>query len=110
MRTIPGIPRQLALTLLLSLAACAQQAHPILAIGHAVRKLAARLILVHLNDIQAVDGEVNVLLGTGISKIPAVMQELHRQNFAELVAVEYEKEGDANEDMRQDMEFACRLA
>jgi len=65
---------------------------------------------VHLKDIQAVDGEVNVLLGTGISKISAVMQELHRQNFAGLVAVEYEKEGDVNDDMRQDMEFARRLA
>jgi sugar phosphate isomerase/epimerase len=67
-------------------------------------------MLVHLKDIQAVDGEVNVLLGTGISKISAVMQELHRQNFAGLVAVEYEKEGDVNDDMRQDMEFARRLA
>jgi sugar phosphate isomerase/epimerase len=65
---------------------------------------------VHLKDIQAVDGEVNVLLGTGISKISAVMEELHRQNFAGLVAVEYEKEGDVNDDMRQDMEFARRLA
>jgi hypothetical protein len=26
------------------------------------------------------------------------------------VAVEYEKEGDVNDDMRQDMEFARRLA
>jgi sugar phosphate isomerase/epimerase len=68
------------------------------------------LKLVHLKDIQAVDGEVNVLLGKGISKIPEVMQELHRQNFAGLVAVEYEKEGDVNEDMRQDMEFARKLA
>jgi len=76
----------------------------------AVRKLGHRLMLVHLKDIQAVDGEVNVLLGTGISKISAVMQELHRQNFAGLVAVEYEKEGDVNDDMRQDMEFARRLA
>jgi sugar phosphate isomerase/epimerase len=67
-------------------------------------------MLVHLKDIQAVDGEVNVLLGTGISKISAVMQELHRQDFAGLVAVEYEKEGDVNDDMRQDMEFARRLA
>jgi sugar phosphate isomerase/epimerase len=72
--------------------------------------LGPRLILVHLKDIQAVDGEVNVLLGTGISKISAVMEELHRQNFAGLVAVEYEKEGDVNDDMRQDMEFARRLA
>ena len=76
----------------------------------AVRKLGPRLMLVHLKDIQAVDGEVNVLLGTGISKISAVMQELHRQNFAGLVAVEYEKEGDVNDDMRRDMEFARRLA
>jgi len=76
----------------------------------AVRKLGARLILVHLKDIQAVDGEVNVLLGKGISKISAVMQELHRQDFAGLVAVEYEKEGDVNEDMRRDVEFARKLA
>jgi sugar phosphate isomerase/epimerase len=76
----------------------------------AVRKLAPHLKLVHLKDIQAADGEVNVLLGKGIAKIPEVMKELHRQNFAELVAVEYEKEGDVNEDMRQDMEFARKLA
>jgi hypothetical protein len=38
------------------------------------------------------------------------MTELRRQNFAGLVAVEYEKEGDVNEDMRQEMEFARNLA
>ena len=76
----------------------------------AVRKLAPRLKLVHLKDIQAAGGEVNVLLGKGISKISEVMKELHRQNFAGLVAVEYEKEGDVNEDMRQEMEFARKLA
>jgi inosose dehydratase len=76
----------------------------------AIRKLAPRLKLVHLKDIQAVDGEVNVLLGKGISKIPEVMTELRRQKFAKLVAVEYEKEGDVNEDMRQDVEFARKLA
>jgi sugar phosphate isomerase/epimerase len=76
----------------------------------ALRKLGSRLKLVHLKDIQAVDGEVNVLLGKGISKIPEVMQELHRQNFAGLVAVEYEKETDVTEDMRQDMEYARKLA
>ena len=64
----------------------------------------------HLKDIQAADGEVNVLLGKGISKIPEVMKELRRQNFARLVAVEYEKEGDVNEDMRLEMEFARKLA
>jgi sugar phosphate isomerase/epimerase len=76
----------------------------------ALRKLAPRLKLVHLKDIQAAGGEINVLLGKGISKIPQVMQELHRQNFAGLVAVEYEKEGDIKDDMRQEIEFARKLA
>jgi inosose dehydratase len=76
----------------------------------AIRKLASRLKLVHLKDIQARDGEVNVLLGTGIARISDVMQELHRQNFGGLVAVEYEKEGDVNDDMRREMEFARKLA
>jgi inosose dehydratase len=76
----------------------------------AVRKLGPRLKLVHLKDIQAADGEVNVLLGKGISKIPEVMKELRRQKFAGLVAVEYENEGDVSEDMRRDMEFARSLA
>jgi sugar phosphate isomerase/epimerase len=76
----------------------------------AVRRLGPRLKLVHLKDIQAADGEVNVLLGTGISKIPEVMKELRRQEFGGLVAVEYEKEGDVNDDMRREMEFARKLA
>ena len=38
------------------------------------------------------------------------MQELHRQDFAHLVAIEYEKEGDINGDMKADVEFARRLA
>lgn len=76
----------------------------------AVRKLGPRLKLVHLKDIQAVDGEVNVLLGTGISRIVDVMKELRRQKFGGLVAVEYEKEGDVNDDMRREVEFARKLA
>jgi inosose dehydratase len=76
----------------------------------ALRKLGPNLKLVHLKDVQAVDGEVNVPLGRGISKITEVMKELRWQRFAGLVAVEYEKEGDVNEDMRQDMEFARKLA
>jgi len=76
----------------------------------ALRKLGPNLKLVHLKDIQAANGEVNVLLGQGISRIPEVMKELRRQKFAGLVAVEYEKEGDVNEDMRRDMEFARKLA
>ena len=76
----------------------------------ALRKLAPRLKLVHLKDIQEANGEVNVVLGKGISKIPEVMKELHRQNFGGLVAIEYESEGDVRETMRQDMEFARKLA
>jgi len=76
----------------------------------AIRKLGPRLKLVHLKDIQARDGEVNVLLGTGIAKIPEVMAELCRQKFCGLVAVEYEKEGPVEEDMRQEVEFARKLA
>lgn len=76
----------------------------------AIRKLGPRLKLVHLKDIQAHDGEVNVLLGTGIARIPEVMQELHRQNFGGLVAVEYEKEGPVEDDMRQEVDYARRLA
>jgi sugar phosphate isomerase/epimerase len=76
----------------------------------ALRKLAPRLKLVHLKDIQAPHGEVNVLLGTGICKIPEVMRELHRQNFRGLVAVEYEKEGPVEDDVRQEVEFARKLA
>jgi sugar phosphate isomerase/epimerase len=76
----------------------------------AVRKLAPRLRMVHLKDVKAKGGEVNVLLGSGIARIPEVMQELHRQNFAGLVAVEYEKEGDVNQDMAKEIAFARKLA
>jgi len=75
----------------------------------AIRKLAPRLRLVDLKDIQAKGGEVNVLLGNGIAKIPEVMQELRRQNFPGLVA-EYEKEGDVNQDLAQEVAFARKLA
>ena len=67
----------------------------------AIRKLAPRLNLVHLKDIKAVGHGDNVLLGSGIAKIPEVEAELHRQNFRHLVAIEYEKEGD--DDVRDDM-------
>lgn len=76
----------------------------------AIRMLGPRLKLVHLKDIQAANDEVNVLLGTGIAKIPEVLGELRRQKFTGLVAVEYEKEGPVEEDMRQEVEFARKLA
>jgi inosose dehydratase len=67
----------------------------------AVRKLGPRLNLVHLKDVKAKGSGENVLLGSGIAKIPEVEAELHRQNFRRLVAIEYEKEG--NDDVRDDM-------
>ena len=76
----------------------------------AVRKLGPYLKLVHLKDIAAARAEDNVLLGHGIARIPEVMRELHKLNFGGLVAIEYEKEGPVEEDLRQEVAFARKLA
>lgn len=76
----------------------------------AIRKLAPRLRMVHLKDVKEKGSAVNVLLGTGIARIPEVMQELRRQHFAGLVAVEYEKEGDVDRDMAKEIAFSRKLA
>lgn len=76
----------------------------------AIRKLAPRLRMVHLKDVKAKGSDVNTLLGHGIANIPAVMRELRRQNFAGLVAVEYEKEGPVDQDMAKEIAYARSLA
>jgi sugar phosphate isomerase/epimerase len=76
----------------------------------AVRKLGRRIQLVHLKDIEAAGAEVNVPLGTGLAKIPNVMQELHKLNFQGLVALEYEKEGAINDDVARQVAYARTLA
>lgn len=76
----------------------------------AIRKLAPRLRMVHLKDVKAKGSDVNTLLGEGIANIPAVMRELHRQNFAGFVAVEYEKEGPVDQDMAKEIAYARSLA
>ena len=76
----------------------------------AVRKLAPRLKLVHLKDVAASGGEDNVLIGRGIAKIPEVMRELRQRNFGGLVAIEYEKEGPVEDDMRKEVEYARQRA
>jgi len=76
----------------------------------AIRKLGPYLKLVHLKDIAKPGGEVNVLLGQGIAKIPQAMRELHRLNFTGLVAIEYEKEGPVDDDLKQEVAFARQLA
>ena len=75
----------------------------------AVRKLSHLLKMVHLKDIEASGGEVNVLLGKGIARIPEVLQELRKANYAGLVAIEYEKEGNVEEDIRLEVEYARKL-
>ncbi len=75
----------------------------------AVRKLAPYLRMVHLKDVQASGGEVNVLLGNGIAKIPQVMRELKKVNYRGLVAIEYEHEGNVDEDIRLEVEYARKL-
>jgi len=76
----------------------------------AVRKLGPYLKLVHLKDVAATGGEDNVLLGRGIAKIPQVMAELHKLQFRGLVAIEYEKEGRVEDEIRMEVEYARALA
>jgi sugar phosphate isomerase/epimerase len=76
----------------------------------AVRKLGPFLKLVHLKDVKAAGGENNVVLGQGIARIPEVMRELHEVNFRGLVAVEYEKEGPVEEDLRREVALARQWA
>lgn len=76
----------------------------------AIHKLGPYLRLVHLKDVKAAHGEDNVIIGRGIAKIPEAMHELRKLRFGGLVAIEYEKEGPVEDDMRQAVEFARRLA
>jgi sugar phosphate isomerase/epimerase len=84
------------------------------ACGHdpveAVRKLASKLLVVHLKDVAGAGAEHNVLLGTGIANIPGVMLELKKIEFRGLVAIEYEKDGDSNEDMKALVRYARELS
>jgi sugar phosphate isomerase/epimerase len=84
------------------------------ACGHdpvdAVRRLAPSLKVVHLKDVAGAGAEHNVLFGKGIVDIPRVMRELKKVSFQGLVAIEYEKDTDSNEDMKQQIAFARQLA
>jgi sugar phosphate isomerase/epimerase len=76
----------------------------------AIRKLGPYLRLVHLKDVKAAHGEDNVIIGQGIAKIPEAMRELRRLRFGGLVAIEYEKEGPVEDDMRRAVAYARQLA
>jgi sugar phosphate isomerase/epimerase len=75
----------------------------------AVRRLGPRLKLVHLKDVQAAGGEVNVPLGTGAARIAEVVKELARARFTGLVAFEYEKDGEIRDDVRRQLAYARKL-
>ena len=64
----------------------------------------------HLKDVKAAHGEDNVIIGQGIAKIPEAMSELRQMHFRGLVAIEYEKKGPVEDDMRRAFEFARKLA
>ena len=66
--------------------------------------------MVHLKDVRANWEEENVLLGTGAARIPAAMREPCSQEFAGLVAVEYQKQDDVYQDMEKQVAFARTLA
>lgn len=84
------------------------------ACGHdpvdAVRRLAPRLRVVHLKDVESAGAEHNVLLGHGVANIPGVMKELKAVGFRGLVAIEYEKDGNSDEDMRRLVRYARERA
>jgi sugar phosphate isomerase/epimerase len=75
----------------------------------ALHKLASRLRVVHLKDVAGAGAEHNVLFGTGVANIPGVIKELKKMNFKGLVAIEYEKDGDSNEDMQTLVAYARRM-
>lgn len=84
------------------------------ACGHdpvdAIRRLQARLKLVHLKDVEAAGAEHNVLFGTGIANIPAIFAELKSIRFPRLVAIEFEKDTDDIEEMRSQIRYARKHA
>ena len=84
------------------------------ACGHdpvaAIHELAPRLLVVHLKDVAGAGAEHNVMLGTGVAKIPACMAALKQIQFKGLVAIEYEKDTDSNDDMKKLVSYARRLA
>ena len=105
LRGLSGLSATMGATLDVGqMAACGQD--PV----DAVTRLAPHLKVVHLKDVAGAGAEHNVLFGRGIVNILAIMKELRAIGFKGLVAIEYEKEGNSDEDMKYLVEFARRLA
>lgn len=76
----------------------------------ALTKLQQRVQLVHLKDVDRVGSDKNVILGTGIAKIPAFVAALNRLGFNRLVAIEHEANPQNPQlDVAKDVSFARRL-
>lgn len=75
----------------------------------ALAKLRRHLQVVHLKDVERVDDDKNVILGTGIAKSAEVIKTLKRDGFAGLVAIEYEEGRDPQADVARCVEFARNL-
>jgi sugar phosphate isomerase/epimerase len=105
LKTLKGLSETIGVTLDLGhIASCGYDT------VDAIRKLGPHIRLVHLKDVRAAHGEDNVIIGQGIAKIPEAMRELRRLRFGGLVAIEYEKEGPVEDDMRQAVAYARGLA
>jgi len=105
LRGLTGLSETVGATLDVGqMAACGQD--PV----DAVRRLAPRLKLVHLKDVAGAGAEHNVLFGRGVVDIRAVLRELRAIDFKGLVAIEYEKDGNSDEDMKNLVGYARRLA
>lgn len=56
-----------------------------------MKKLSGRIVSMHLKDLCAKDkGQHDVVWGTGVTDIPAVMAEMLKQNFKGPISIEYE--------------------
>lgn len=60
----------------------------------ALARLRHHLQLVHLKDVERSGDDKNVILGTGVAKSEAVIQDLKEHGFTGLVAIEYEEDKD----------------
>jgi sugar phosphate isomerase/epimerase len=105
LRGLAGLSKTMGATLDVGqMAACGQD--PV----DAVKRLAPCLKVVHLKDVAGAGAEHSVLFGHGVVNIPAVMKELRAIGFQGLVAIEYEKDGNSDEDMKYLVDYARRLA
>jgi L-ribulose-5-phosphate 3-epimerase len=72
-----------------------------------LKKYQGRLISLHIKDVNE-KGEKghDVILGTGVGNVKGQLEELKRQNFHGLIAIEYESESpDALADVKKSVDF-----